>query len=198
MFAEHLGLSGSSQSASTLNDPRDAATRRCSVRTIAVGQVWPTFRNNRAIPRTSWWANCKCRSFKGICVGSSENVAERVGYHAMPAGIGRVWWAKGDQYWEAFDMERRRPVCSPRGTRTGINGCYWHDLDSDLNLDNALERDIQKPPVVVVVLSATTGISAPENSSPHLTPCSRVFAVMSAELCVADFIGRPLYMLQGH
>ncbi|XP_018311283.1 LOW QUALITY PROTEIN: uncharacterized protein [Mycetomoellerius zeteki] len=64
-----------------------------------------------------------------------------VGYHAMPAGIGRVWWAKRDQYWEAFDMERRRPVCSPRGTRTGINGCYWHDLDCDLNLDNALERD---------------------------------------------------------
>lgn len=66
---------------------------------------------------------------------------ERVGYHAMPAGIGRVWWVKGDQYWEAFDMERRRPVCSPRETRTGINGCYWHDLDCDLNLDSALERD---------------------------------------------------------
>lgn len=38
-------------------------------------------------------------------------------------------------------MERRRPVCSPRGTRTGINRCYRHDLDCDLNLDNALERD---------------------------------------------------------
>lgn len=59
-------------------------------------------------------------------VGSSENVAERVGYHAMPAGIGRVWWAKGDQYWEAFDKERRRPACSPRGTRIGINRCYRH------------------------------------------------------------------------
>jgi len=75
-------------------------------------------------------------------VGSSENVAERVGYRAMPAGIGRFRWAKGDQYWwEAFDTERRRPVCSPRGTRTGINGCYWHDLDCDLNLDNTVERD---------------------------------------------------------
>lgn len=38
-------------------------------------------------------------------VGSLENAAERVGYHAMPSGIGRVWWVKGDQYWEAFDME---------------------------------------------------------------------------------------------
>lgn len=58
-------------------------------------------------------------------VGSSENVAERVGYHAMPAGIGRVWWAKGDQYWEAFDMERGVGRCVlHEGTRTGINRCY--------------------------------------------------------------------------
>lgn len=83
-------------------------------------------------------------------VGSSENVAECVGYRAMPAGIGRVWWAKWDQYWEAFDMERRRPVCSPRGTRTGINGCYWHTtLIVTLTLITPLS-DIQKLVVVVI------------------------------------------------
>jgi hypothetical protein len=58
--------------------------------------------------------------------------------------------------------------------------------------------EIQK---LVDVVSATTGISAPENSSPHLTPCSRVFAVMSAELCCGFYrslfvyVTRPLKRL---
>lgn len=101
-------------------------------------------------------------------VGSSGNVAERVGYRAVPAGIGRVRWAKGDQYWEAFDMERRRPVCSPRGTRTGINGCYWHTtLIVTLTLITPLSG-IQKP--AVGRIGGAEGISAPENSSSHLIP----------------------------
>lgn len=85
-----------------------------------------------------------------------------------------------------------------RGPRTGINGCYWHDLDCDLNLDNALERDTKARRRRI---GNTTGISAPENSSPHLTPCSRVFAVMSAELCCGFYrslfvyVTRPLKRL---
>ncbi|KYN12766.1 hypothetical protein ALC57_15044 [Trachymyrmex cornetzi] len=51
-----------------LTNPRDAATRRCSVLRIAVGRVWPTFRNNRAIPRTSCWAKFITEFFE--CSGS--------------------------------------------------------------------------------------------------------------------------------
>ncbi|EZA53419.1 hypothetical protein X777_06500, partial [Ooceraea biroi] len=46
-------------------------------------------------------------------------------------------------------------------------------------------RDVGRCVLHEEVVSVTSGISAPENSSSHLTPCSRVFAVMLAELRVA-------------
>lgn len=115
----------------------------------------------------------------------------------MQCQLGLVEWFGG-----------RREINTGRlSTWRGVGWCVHHEergpgltaatgttLIVTLTLITPLS-EIQKP---VVVVSATMGISAPENSSPHLTPCSRVFAVMSAELCVADFIGRPLYMLQGH
>jgi len=46
---------------------RETATRRCSVLTLAVGRAWPTFRNNRTMPRTSWLGQSrKCRSTEGV------------------------------------------------------------------------------------------------------------------------------------
>ncbi|EFN74786.1 hypothetical protein EAG_10195 [Camponotus floridanus] len=118
-------------------------------------------------------------------VGSSENVAERVGYRAMPAGIGRVWWAKGDQYWEAFDMERRRPELTEFGRSCRLVVCRgvrsnWRDVRGT----GDAEGNVREVSDVVCQRSSSDVVSATISSRSPVPVCAAdTLVIVVGELC---------------